>query len=196
MTSALMPGYRERGAALVISLLVLIMLTLLGIAAMRSSRVELKLSQNAESRINALQTAQAVADAVSQSSSNLSIATGPGFVGCYAASGSDANGNSLAPNTLPDPVLDQYPCAGTGTTTALSGTQTLPAYTYGQVVRQSPEFLTTAALRGGGDSARSYDFASFNVTGGYDNTNQGFGAAEVTQGTLKLHAKTQGVTYQ
>jgi hypothetical protein len=60
----------------------------------------------------------------------------------------------------------------------------------------TPEFLTTATLRGSGNSSRSYDFASFNVTGGYDSSTNGFGAAEVTQGTLKLHAKSQGVSYQ
>ncbi len=72
----------------------------------------------------------------------------------------------------------------------------LADHTYAQVIRESPEFLTTATLRGAGDSGRSYDFARFTVTGGFDSSTNGFGAAEVTQGTLKLHAKPQGLNYQ
>ncbi|HET7797678.1 MAG TPA: PilX N-terminal domain-containing pilus assembly protein, partial [Nevskia sp.] len=57
---------RQQGAALATALLILIVLTLLGLAAMRGSRLELRLSQNAESRVNALQSAQAIADGVTQ----------------------------------------------------------------------------------------------------------------------------------
>ena len=46
---------RQAGAALATSLLILSVLTLLGLAAMRGSKTELRLSQNAESRVNALQ---------------------------------------------------------------------------------------------------------------------------------------------
>ena len=189
---------RQTGAALAISLLILFVMTLLGIAAMRSSRLELKLAQNAESRVNALQTAQAVADAVTQSDSNLSVSAGPGYIGCFASSGTDSGGFSLAPDTLPNASLDQYPCSDSATTsTALTfGVTTLPSHVYAQAIRETPEFLTTATLRGGGNSGRSYDFARFTVTGGYDSSAAGFGAAEVTQGTLKLHAKSQGVNYQ
>ncbi|GAC1620895.1 MAG: hypothetical protein NVS9B10_03120 [Nevskia sp.] len=184
-----MSARTQDGAALAVSLLILIVLTLLGIAAMRSSRLELKLSQNAESRINALETAQAVADAVTQSDSNLSISAGPGFIGCYVA--------SVVPDSLPNASLDQYPCSDSTTVRSpLALSTALPGYTYAQALRETPEFLTTAALRGAGNSGRSYDFARFTVTGGYDSSAAGFGAAEVTQGTLKLHTKPQGVTYQ
>ena len=44
---------RQQGAALATTLLILTVLTLLGLAAMRGSRLELKLAQNAESRVNA-----------------------------------------------------------------------------------------------------------------------------------------------
>ena len=62
--------------------------------------------------------------------------------------------------------------------------------------REAPEFLSTAALRGAGNSGRSYDYARFTVIGGYDHSSEGFGAAEVVQGVLKLHAKSGGVSYQ
>jgi len=182
---------RQAGAALAVSLLILIVLTLLAIAAMRSSRVELRLSQNTESHVASLQTAQALADLLTQTDANLPIFAGPGYVGCFTGSGSSA------PDTVPNTTQDQYPCADTTTAkTAISISSALSDHSYAQVVRETPEFLTTAAMRGSGNSSRSYDFAKFTVTGGYDNTTNGFGAAEVRQGSLKLHAKAQGVSYQ
>lgn len=174
---------RQGGAALATALLILIVLTLLGLAAMRGSRLELRLSQNAESRVNALQSAQAIADGVTQSDSNLSIASGPGYIGCYLPGSGNAQ-----PDSVP------FTCA-TSTITAPADVSLRP-YTYARVVRESPEFLTTATLRGAGNSGRSYDFARFTVIGGYDHSSDGFGAAEVVQGQLKLHAKAQGVSHQ
>lgn len=174
---------RQQGAALATALLILIVLTLLGLAAMRGSRLELRLSQNAESRVNALQSAQAIADGVTQTDSNLSIASGPGYIGCYLPGSSDAQ-----PDSVP------FACATS--TIAAPIEVSLRSYTYARVVRESPEFLTTATLRGAGNSGRSYDFARFTVIGGYDHSADGFGAAEVVQGQLKLHAKSQGVNYQ
>lgn len=174
---------RQRGAALAISLLILTVLTLLGIAALRSSRLELRLSQNAESRVNALQTAQAMADSVTQADSNLSIGAGPAYVACFKPTSNDTQ-----PDNLP------FVCTSSGV--AVANAVQLRSYTYAQVLREAPEFLTTGTLRGAGDSSRAYDFARFTVTGGYDHSAQGFGAAEVVQGVLKLHAKPQGVTYQ
>ncbi len=174
-----MNRHGQKGAALAISLLILIVLTLLGIAAMRSSRLELRLSQNAESRVNALQSAQAIADGVTQSDANLSVSAGAGYVACYKPSDS-----AKQPDTLP------FACVAPTLSAPLN------AYTYAQVLREAPEFLTTATLRGAGNSSRSYDFARFTVTGGYDHSADSFGAAEIVQGVLKLHSKPQGVNYQ
>ncbi len=96
------PPSQERGAALAVSLLILIVLTLLGIAAMRSSRIELKLSQNTESRVSSLQMAQAIADNVTQKDSFLSISNGPGYIGCYTPPDS-----SKQPDAWRKATLDQ-----------------------------------------------------------------------------------------
>lgn len=174
---------QQQGAALATTLLILTVLTLLGLAAMRGSRLELKLAQNAESRVNARQSAQAIADGITQVEASLAISSGPGFRACYLPpSGSDQ------PDSVP------FSCS--------SATLTAPAddglreHTYALAQRETPEFLTTATLRGAGNSGRSYDYARFTVIGGYDNSSNGFGAAEIVQGVLKLHAKSGGVTYQ
>lgn len=174
---------RQRGAALATALLILIVLTLLGLAAMRSSRLELKLSQNAESRVNARQSAQAIADGITQIDANLAIGSGPGFLACYRPASGIAQ-----PDSLP------FSCAAPSLPAPAD--EALRAYSYARVQREAPEFLTTATLRGAGNSGRSYDYARFTVTGGYDHGREGFGAAEVEQGVLKLHARPGGVSYQ
>jgi hypothetical protein len=177
----------QTGAALAVSLIILVILTLLGIAAMRASRLELRLSQNAESRMLALESAQAIADAtINDTVDNLRISDGPGYVACFFGSGDTAPAN---PTFSASSTTD---CGGN--TTVLNSL--LAPFAYLQTKREDPEFSTVNMLRGAGASGRSYDFARFTVTAGYDNSANGQGAAEVVQGTLKLHAKPQGVNYQ
>ncbi len=175
------PIRRQSGAALAVSLLMLVILTLIGIAAMRVGRLELRLSQNAESRVNAQQRAQSLADAVlNQSSANLPIQAGTGALGCFISGGDTA------------PAVVPFSCNGVAPTLP-SNTST--DFGYSQVTREQPEFVTPAALRDG-TSGRSYDFARFTVVAGYDNTGNGMGAAEVGIGVLRLHVQPTGVTYQ
>lgn len=174
---------RQRGAALATALLIMIVLTLLGLAAMRGSRLELKLSQNAESRVNARQSAQAIADGVTQVEASLAISNGAGYRACYLP-GRD------------EPQPDSVPFACATPSLGVPDDDSLRPYTYALAQREAPEFLSTATLRGAGNSGRSYDYARFTVIGGYDHSSEGFGAAEVVQGVLKLHAKSGGVSYQ
>jgi len=174
---------QQSGAALATALLILIVLTLLGLAAMRGSRLELKLSQNAESRVNARQSAQAIADGITQVEASLAISNGAGYRACYVPDGDEAQPDSV-PFACDSPSL------------AAPADDGLRPHTYALAQRETPEFLSTATLRGAGNSGRSYDYARFTVIGGYDHSSEGFGAAEVVQGVLKLHAKSGGVSYQ
>ena len=60
---------RQDGAILVISLVILVAITLLTISSMRSSNIGLRMAQNEESRIAAVQGAQALAEPVIAASS-------------------------------------------------------------------------------------------------------------------------------
>ena len=180
------PG-RQSGAALAVSLIILVILTLLGIAAMRASRLELRLSQNAESRMLALESAQGIADStINDTVDNLRISDGPEFVACFFGS---------SPTAPANPTFSASSTTDCGGNTSVLNAVLAP-YAYVQTKREDPEFFTANTLRGAGVSGRSYDFARFTVTAGYDNSTNGQGAAEVVQGTLKLHAKPQGVSYQ
>ncbi len=174
---------QQQGAALATALLILIVLTLLGLAAMRGSRLELKLSQNAESRVNARQSAQAIADGITQIEASLAISNGSAYRACYLPGSGNAQ-----PDSVP------FACATPNL--AAPSDDALRPHTYALAQREAPEFLSTATLRGAGNSGRSYDYARFTVIGGYDHSSEGFGAAEVVQGVLKLHAKSGGVSYQ
>ena len=55
---------RERGAILVIALVFLVAITLLTLSSMRSSNINLHMAQNEESRVAAIQAAQALSDAI------------------------------------------------------------------------------------------------------------------------------------
>ncbi|MDB5986659.1 MAG: hypothetical protein JWR16_1712, partial [Nevskia sp.] len=85
----------------------------------------------------------------------------------------------------------------------------LPRNTYAQVLRNDPEFLSPSAVRGAETSGRNYDFASFTVVAGYDNSTPvdsnanatsasqpAAGASEVVEGLYVRHSKSTGVTYQ
>ena len=64
---------RQRGAALATSLLFLVIMTLLGLAAMRSGTIGLRLSQNEGSRLDAQQNAQTLLEAISNRSAFLQV---------------------------------------------------------------------------------------------------------------------------
>ena len=55
---------RQRGVALAVGLIILLLLTVLGITAMRSSIFELQMARNEESRLTALERAQSIIDAM------------------------------------------------------------------------------------------------------------------------------------
>jgi hypothetical protein len=188
---------RHAGAALVVSLIILVILTLLGIAAIRASRLELRLSQNAESRMQALEAAQAFSDAITNNAANLNIGQGPGYNACYLAAGNAFNITALT--NYADPLFGSC----TSNTLALPTSMASYPNTYGLAKRDTPTFVTVGAIRGAGLSGRSYQFARFIVIAGYDSTGDsnsptevGQGAAEVNRGILKLNVKAQGVNYQ
>jgi type IV pilus assembly protein PilX len=198
----------QRGAALVVAMMMLVILTLLGIAAIRGSKLELRLSANAVGRMSALEEAQSLADAVAANPGNLLVMPGTGYFQCYIASGSHAPAyttklpfGSCANQTVTTGSISQtYTYAGA---VALPTSANLQNYTYAYTVRNAPEFLPSTAVRSASASGRSYDFTSFTVIAGYDHTGygstaaqMGFGAAEVSQGVYQLNNRMQGVNYQ
>lgn len=175
---------RQTGAALGIALLILLIITILGVAAVRATQVELKLSQNAESRMAATQAAQSMVAFVS-TADNMPVNDNIGYHACVRA-------GSVSLGIVPV-------CASSTTAIALTGiTAPLLAHGYAEVRREQPLFVEVNVLRAVGSelSAKNYDFARFTATGGYDRSSEGMSAAEITEGILRLHTKVVGVNYE
>lgn len=185
---------KQSGVALAMALIILVVLTVLGVAAMRSSKLAQRLSDNAQSRMSALQQAQSLADDISATSANLPVLPGTNYFLCFLGTpppsnapqpqfGGTANSTSINSN----PTCASYTDTSTLTSYTLSGTLTLDVLgfatpygssnplnmnTYGMVVRvpaaDGSEFIVSSAVRSAENSGRDYNFASFVVTGGYD----------------------------
>ncbi|HKY89904.1 MAG TPA: pilus assembly PilX N-terminal domain-containing protein [Nevskiaceae bacterium] len=188
-----------RGAALATAMFFLVVITLLGVAAMRAGQVDLRLALNEESRVNAVQSAQSLLDALLNDRDNITIEPGSGYVqNCFVAAALDAA--SLA-------TRQGFECPN-GSATPVLPSGTLSTYAYTLVVRENvngADFAPVSALRRG-DSGERFRLASFTLTAGYDRTQASraststdtgnFGAAEVSQGTFVKVDTVDGLVIQ
>lgn len=73
---------RQTGAALFVSLMLLLVITLISVSALRSSRLELRMAGNQESRLASFMSAQALVDAIVATPANVPVIGDPGFSIC------------------------------------------------------------------------------------------------------------------
>ena len=179
----------QRGAALAVALVLLVVLTLLGIAAVRATQTELRLAQNAESRTSAQQKAESLLNVVLADRSYVPVNEDLTQRSCRLPAGG-------APAA-------QFNCATASVTLLLDAgdpsrqvPQDVLDHGYVEVVRQPPLFVSVDVMREGRNSARSYDFARYAVTTGYDRSADGLSAAEITESRLVLHPKAGGIGYE
>ena len=160
---------RERGAALFMALMFLIIITMLSLSAMRSSVMELRMATNSESEINATQRAQAVIDATVADPNNTPVVGGIGETTCMVGSS-----NSCTRKTIVLKDADKFqPDVEAG-------------YISVEVTRVAP--LLKPAPRVQGYSLPGYSVATFEVDGKYDAAKDGEGNAEIVEGLLVLIA--------
>lgn len=184
MSTAFAPqAAKQRGAALAVALVMLVVLTLLGIAAVRATQQELRLAQNAEGRVSAQQSAESMIGLVLDNDAYLPLNDDDGFTACFV--GGD------------NPPLAPFACASSDTEISLtSALESLQDDGYLRVQRQAPLFVEVNVLRDAQNSQRGYDFARYAITGGFDRSSDGFSAAEITESRLILHARVAGVNYE
>lgn len=190
---------RPRGAALATAMFFLVVITLLGVAAMRSGQLDLRLAMNEESRVGAVQSAQSLLESMLNDKNNLAISAGSGFVqNCFVAA-------ALDPASLK--TRQKFDCPAGSSSPALPAGP-LSSYAYTMVFRESiggADFAPVSALRRG-DSGERFKLASFTLTAGYDRTQASrassaaadgnFGAAEVSQGTFVKVDTVDGLVVQ
>ncbi len=156
---------RQSGVILVTSLVFLIAITLLAIASMRSSVIGLHMAQNEESRIVAIQAAQALADAIVSDPNTTPVIGDPGFTICTATQ-TNCQRNDL---TMTNDIMAQYTASGVVSA---------------RVERMFPALRP--APRGVESSMDKFVGASFEVRSTYDRVDEGLGKQTVVEGILVL----------
>ncbi len=156
---------RQSGVILVTSLVFLIAITLLAIASMRSSVIGMHMAQNEESRIVAIQGAQALADAIVSDPATTPVIGEPGFTICTATE-FNCTRNDL---TMTNAIMAQYTASGVVSA---------------RVERMFPALRP--APRGVESSMDKFVGASFEVRSTYDRVAEGLGKQTVVEGILVL----------
>jgi hypothetical protein len=159
------PAHRQQGAILIVALMFLVAITLLTISSMRSSRIGLYMAQNDESRISAIQAAQALSDAIVANPSSTPVIGKTGYTACTAGE-SACNRNDLAveDSTLVGQIASDYISAR--------------VERVGTVFRPPPRVVES--------SLDKFTSASFTVTTTFDRAEDGLGNQQITEGVLVL----------
>lgn len=190
--------HRQRGAALAVALILLIVLTLLGVAAVRTTQTELRLAQNAESRSTARQQAESLISVVLSDDKNTPVNDDAGYRACWRATPAPPAAQSAT--TCQNSTRSYETQVRAPGTSGVNESNQVPKavfdFGYVDVVRQLPLFVSIQVLREAQTSGRGYDFARYTVTAGFDRTTEGRSAAEVTESRLILHNKIAGVNYE
>lgn len=158
----------ERGVTLVTSLIFLMVISIVSIASMRSSTMGVRMAQNEEARLSAIQTAQALTEAIIANPASTPVIGGAGFSICTAGV----------------PGCDLYtivPPAGWVATEVAAG------HLSARVERLTPS--DKPPLRMLESSVDKFSAASFQVIATYDRTDAGLGQARLVEGLLVLIPK-------
>lgn len=153
---------RQGGAALVTTLILLVIVTLASLATIRSSRLELRMAGNTESRLQAFQAVQALSDAVFATPALVPVVGSTGFRLCTPTVAACDRSTIIVPGALAGHI-------DAGELTA--------------VVLQQGEGIVPRGLE---TSADRFSGVRFQVTTTFDRTADNLGRAGVVQGMLVL----------
>lgn len=157
----------QRGVALVIALVILIVTTLIALSASRFTVLEVRQSSNFETLRDAQEAAQSVVEGVIALPETILVTGSVGDVNCTPTPGlSGCTSTNLA---LPGNLFQSEIAAGK---------------VWGKAERLAPLFRGLPRIRGTGSSTVEFKGASFSVQGSYDRTDIRLSRARVDQGYL------------
>ncbi len=156
---------RQRGGSLLVTVIFMLLLGMMGMIGMQTSRLQLRMANNVEVKANAEQAAQALVDAVAANPAMTPIIGGVGYTLCTPG-GPDCDDESLY---MPAGDLDAEVDAG-----HLSGSA---------VVTSPPN---SPPPRGMGFSADKFAGSGFRVTSDFDRADDGLGRATISQGLVVI----------
>jgi Tfp pilus assembly protein PilX len=152
---------KQRGVALAVSLIMLLLLTVIGVTAMRSSIFESQMARNEEARIGAFERAQSIIDSVIDDVANMRGAE-PGDTNCTAGHVPDCTTELIE---LDDDLTAEE-----------HGDRSSAAVTYLSCLDSVPRRLNV--------SEDEFDSAQFQIEGRYDGVEAKQGRSTLAQGTL------------
>lgn len=156
---------RQRGAILVMTMIFLAAISILAVSSMQSSNIGLYMAQNEESRIAALQGAQALADAIVSNPAATPVIGGAGFTTCTIG---EVNCNRT---DLPIGNVDLESAIANG-------------YISARVRREDPFLRPPPRIVE--SSIDKFTSASFEVITTYDRTDEKLGRQQIVEGVLVL----------
>lgn len=158
----------QRGVTLVTSLVFLVIVSLLAVSSMRGSTLGTSMAQNEEARLESMQVAQALGEAILGSPSSTPVIGGAGFANCTAGeTGCDRYLIDLPAGLLQDEVA-------AGNLSARFERLTPPD-------RAPPRTIES--------SMDKFSAASFQIVSTYDRSDEGLGRSRLSQGLLILVPK-------
>ena len=96
--TAIHPATRQDGVALAISMILLVVITLLGLSAVRFTVNDLKIASNEQVRVTAAQASQSVVDATVADSGNTPVIGGIGYKSCTSSVANCEQNTVVLPN--------------------------------------------------------------------------------------------------
>jgi hypothetical protein len=156
----------QRGSIMLISLIFLVLLGIMGLTSMHTSKLEMRMSGNEQVKVSAHEAAQSLIDAVIADPTMTPVVGDVGYVLCTAGEpGCDRVSITMPAGPLQPEVTAQH----------LGATGEL------QAIGPPP--------RGTGFSADFFDANHYRLTATYDRADEGLGRASVTQGIVILTMK-------
>jgi len=156
---------REAGVVLVTAAIFLLIISLLSIASLRSGTQGVRMAQNEEARFAAVQTAQALTEAIIADPAATPVIGAGGFSNCTAAeAGCDLN-------TIVPPV-------------GWVADQVAAGYLRGRAVLTNPSDRPPPRVVE--SSLDKFSAASFEVTANFDRSDEGLGSVQLVEGLLVL----------
>jgi hypothetical protein len=161
---------RQSGVVLFVSVIMLVVIGMLSMSLMGMSRIEMRMANNEEARINGLQIAQAVIDLAAFDPDITPVVGGADYTLCASV---DSDGcDVMVTNRLP---------ANDVKTEVTEGSLHLYAIRSDPPIQNPPRYIET--------DLTNFEAAPFRLRGVYDRTADGQGYAAVEQGVVVMVKK-------
>jgi Tfp pilus assembly protein PilX len=169
-TAPVQARHRQRGVALVIALILLVVTTVIALSSVRFTALDLRIALNEELRMEAVQTSQSMVEAVIANRANLVVFGTEGYTVC-TRNLTDCNKNDLR---VPESMFGEL----------LANNQAWARVKLLNDAGTPPRLSEQRAV-----SIRNLSAASFEVESSYDRSAEGLARANIAEGLILFYGK-------